>query len=110
MVYLYDSDAYFFDAETMNLQPQMSDHPAQLELLGWIGWNMLEKTREAFGHPSMRGLVKLEVVGEVYFRDAIFRGEVSIINRSGHPVDLNALEHLPREGGRLILDNAQLVF
>lgn len=110
VIYLYDSDAYFFDTDTMTLQPQMSDHPAQLDLGGWSGWNVLEKTRAAFGHPSMRGLVSLQVLGEVSFRDAIFRGEVSIINRSRHLVDLNELEYLPREGGRLVLENAQLVF
>ncbi|PIR24861.1 MAG: hypothetical protein COX62_08390 [Deltaproteobacteria bacterium CG_4_10_14_0_2_um_filter_43_8] len=109
VVYLYDSDAFRFDENSSQLHANVQGTFAAFHLTEWNGWKQLEETRAAFGHPGMRDLKSLAVMGEVVFPDAIFRGVVEIINHTGQRFDFSQFPRADRESGRLVFDNVRVI-
>ncbi len=95
VVYYFDSDAFYYDAEEHRLVQQRScATQAEITLEGWAGWKNLAATRAAFGHPSLAHLTHLYVKGPVRAVDAAFEGNVAIVNETGVPLDCATLPEL----------------
>jgi len=107
----FHSDRFAFDSSTMKLKNLRRGELPEVTLKDPLTrdqyYQDVENILESFKDASIRDLNRLSIDGQVSLSGSILRGDVEIINRSSHRVDLTRL--MPAPGGRLVLENATVV-
>jgi hypothetical protein len=106
----FHSDRFAFDSNSMRLRNLRRGELPEISLKDPTTrdgfYQDVENVLEAFQDVSIRDLERLSIEGQISLPGAVLRGDIQIVNRSAHPVDLNRL--IPGFNGRITLENAAI--